>query len=353
MSDHAPSGEEKASLLSNILAIIGLIILVIIVIWGVVHLVDLSSGWFSSLFQRSAPTLQVEAPSDATAGAPITVSWNYTASTPGNYAFLYQCKNGFQFALISTSTNTAQGMPCGAAFAITPTNNAILLLPVLQGSSSVSVPLTITYTTSAGAQVQGSATVTIHPASNQAQAQQQTQPSQTTTSASKPAGSQPSGASAAPVRAAAPADLAVQILAVGVIDPVTGQFINRAPTSPNDTAAVEFNIANIGGTSTGTWYFQATLPTASGYLYTSPAQAPLSPGAHIINTLRFTQVRAGGGSFSVLVNPNDYVRESNYSNDSASVYITMSSYYGNGYNGGYYSTNTANGPTVYYQSQPY
>src|SRR5580704_289633 len=99
MSEHTVvETTEKPSLLSNILAIIGLIILVIIIVWGLVHLAELSSGWFTSLFQKSAPTLQIQAPSDVTSGAPETVSWNYsgTASTSGMYAFLYQCQPGVE-----------------------------------------------------------------------------------------------------------------------------------------------------------------------------------------------------------------------------------------------------------------
>ena len=70
MSEHTQGATEKPSLLSNILAIIGLIILVIIIVWGLVHLAELSSGWFSSLFEKSAPTLKIDAPADAVATRP-------------------------------------------------------------------------------------------------------------------------------------------------------------------------------------------------------------------------------------------------------------------------------------------
>src|SRR5580704_3418350 len=106
MSEHTVvETTEKPSMLSNILAIIGLIILVIIIVWGLVHLAELSSGWFSSLFEKSAPTLSINAPSDAVSGTPVAISWDYSTTATGTYAFLYQCQNGLQFAVVNATNN--------------------------------------------------------------------------------------------------------------------------------------------------------------------------------------------------------------------------------------------------------
>ena len=88
--------------------------------------------------------------------------------------------------------------------------------------------------------------------------------------------------------------------------------------------AATFDIANVGGSSSGSYYFTAYLPTIQGYNYTSPRQASLAPGAHIVNTLRFTQ--ANGGSFSVSVDPSNAVRESNERNNYASQPVGGSAY---------------------------
>lgn len=117
-----------------------------------------------------------------------------------------------------------------------------------------------------------------------------------------------------------PADFSVRIIAVGIIDPSTGAFVARTP-STNDMTAVQFDIGNIGGKATGSWHFTATLPTQDGYIYTSSAQEPLAPESHIVNTLRFTDLSQSGGMFSVHVNPDTNVREPNESNNYAEQFI--------------------------------
>ena len=45
------STTKRSTQLPNLLAIIGFLILLIIVVWGLIHLASLSSGWFSGLFK--------------------------------------------------------------------------------------------------------------------------------------------------------------------------------------------------------------------------------------------------------------------------------------------------------------
>lgn len=125
-----------------------------------------------------------------------------------------------------------------------------------------------------------------------------------------------------------PPDLSVRVLAVGIIDPVTGVFVNRPPVSPADVAAIQFDISNDGGASTGAWYFHAQLPAApAGYSYGSPIQEPLGPGDQIVNTLRFAPVVSGGGIFNVIVDSEGMVNESNETNNTATQFVPMPSYY--------------------------
>jgi hypothetical protein len=51
---------------------------------------------------------------------------------------------------------------------------------------------------------------------------------------------------------------------------------------------VRFNIQNVGGTTSGSWSFAATLPSNITPVYYSVVQAPLAPQSGVIYTLGFT-----------------------------------------------------------------
>jgi len=301
-STHAAA---NSSMLSNILAIVGFIILIAIIIWGLIHVAILASPSLSSLFNKKTPeALVVTAPSQATSGEAFTVSWKYTPPAAGSYAFLYQCKGDLQF-----ETPGAGGamniVPCGAAFTVGASGDTLSVTPLLSGTSSVSVPLSILFLpgTAGGQQVQGNATIAVNPGA----VQPTPAPVQTPAQPVTPVAPQP-------VHVSSPADLSVQILSVNTV---------------SGTSVVSFDIANIGGTSSGTYYFEAFLPTQSQYVYTSPPQVSLAPGSHIISTLRFTQTI--GGIFSILVDPSNMVPEANKTNNYASQTIQAPYYQQNQY----------------------
>ena len=131
-------------------------------------------------------------------------------------------------------------------------------------------------------------------------------------------------------------------------------FVNRPPVYFDDIAAAQFDITNVGGSTSDVYYFSANLPTAGGYVYNSPAQARLAPGDHVINTLRWTN-SAAYGTFTVALtgdqNPvNDYASAMISSGLPGQGYYSQPNYnYNNqpaGYTG-YYSQ------PVYYQQYTY
>ena len=160
------NSQRGEGLVSNILAIAGFIILIVIIIWGAFHFLNLASSGFSSLLNRAgASTIRVTAPRTATAGQPLDVSWQYTPSnTQGSYALLYQCKEGFQFRFPTASSTMA--IPCGSPFAIgNPEAKTARLLPMLTGTQSADVALSIMYMTAGTSTpttvAQGNASITI------------------------------------------------------------------------------------------------------------------------------------------------------------------------------------------------
>lgn len=304
---------RKPGVVANILAIIGFVILIIIVIWGLLHIINLSTPWFSGMFS-SKKEIAVSAPSSVTTSQPFTVSWKYNTSNRGTYAILYQCVTGLK---ISVDGNP---IPCGAAYTLGNATGTASVLPTLTGTTSVTTGISVLFIPSAagttGPEATGNASIKIvQGGTPSAPEPVEEAPSPVTGTPAKPKPT-PSTPSYPPQRAATPADLSVRIVAVGVIDPYTGAFVARNPVSPSEVSAVQFDIENIGGTASGSYTFDANIPTSQPYVFTSQVQPSLAPGSHVVNTLRFSP--ALDGQFSVQVRAYD----ANQSNNVASRWVT-------------------------------
>lgn len=284
--------EPKASLVSNTLAIVGFIIVIVIVLWGLFNIATLGAPWLSSLFGGGSDSIKVTVPANVTSGTAFAITWKYSASEQGTYAFLYQCKDVVHFQSAAGGATTT--IPCGAAFTLSTTNNTLTLTPELSGTASTSVPLSIIFIPGAttSKQVQGSATVIVNPVA--------TTPVVTLPATTTPPVQQPTPPPVVnPPAQAGPADLSVQIISV-VPDGAGGGIAT-------------FDIGNDGSSPTGVYSFTAHLPMTDGRLYQSPVQASLAPGDHVVNTLRFSQ--AMSGIFSVVVNAgtkNEARTDNNY-----------------------------------------
>lgn len=313
------------SLVSNALAIVGFIILIVIVVWGILHIVSLSKFSFGSFFTPS-PAIEITVPTNALSGQPATISWKMTNGTKvGSFAFLYRCMENFSFNTLSQN-GAMNRVPCGASINVGSSTSATMI-PVVVGTRSISVPVSVVFISAkTGDRVEASATMTVAPGAQVVEATSTPVVVEKPAPVKKPATVYRKPAATghyAPVPHAAsgPADLSVRIIATGYIDPTSGALLmNRAPT-PNDIVGVEFDIANVGGSSSGAWFFQAHLPTVGGYTYTSANQVSLAPGAHIVNTLRFTQLAPGGGMFTAIADPSNLINDTNHTNNEAAVTI--------------------------------
>src|SRR3989338_3104223 len=303
---------NRMAFISNALAIVGFIILFVIIVWGLFHIVNLSGTSITSLFS-SKPKVTVSVPKTAVSGEPVSISWKYSGKDAGTYSFLYKCDQNFYFG--AEASRALARIPCGSAIIVGSSTSATVV-PVLSGRTSLDVPVTIIFAPQTGERVQGEATIVI------------TAPTSTTPSTpvvtpkpAKPTTSYPKTSVRKPLNlvahaASGPADLSVRMILVGVIDPYSGALLPRAPRSPSEIVGVEFDIANIGGSSTGSWYFTANLPTGGGaaYLYTSPLQRSLAPGEHIVNVIRFAP-NMRPSTISVIADPANRVYEANENNN--------------------------------------
>lgn len=329
MSDTAHHDiDQGPGLLSNAIAIIAFIVVIAIVIWGLLHLANISTSWFSSLFPRSNPTIQIAAPASAESGAPISVSWDYSGDgADGSFAFLYQCRSG-----VSLYDADGARVLCGTVHPLVNTASSTLTFTpeISSAVSSTTLPFSIIFmpTSTSSKQVQGTAMIVLRGAA----AGTPVAPSVTVTPAvSEPVAAAPQAEArtyAAPATAAVPttpADLRVSIIEV----------------IPGDMSTVRFDIANVGGSYSGSYTFTAHLPTQNGYVYSSPVQASLGAGDHVVNTLQFTQ--SAGGTITIVVHPAkaDYMGNNSASRDISAAYTNapydgyMDEYGYSVYDGGY------------------
>ncbi len=320
------SKTSGTNMLANILAIIGSVILVIIVIWGLIHLLSISGGFFSSLFKNSN-TITVTAPKEVTSGESFAISWKHKTSEKGMYAIMYPCTEGLRFATPGPD-NALITMPCGAAFGVGQATTSASIMPMLVGTTSIKTPLSVLFIPSATSStpVEGTATLTVNTAEKPSMPEPIVTPATSTPTQQKPETPKPT----TPV-VSGPGDLAVSITSVNV-----DQYGN---------GTVTFNISNIGSGASGSYYFTAQLPTAQPYTYTSPTQMSLSPGSYIVNTLRFSA--AVPGSISVNVDPANTALESNENNNTATQYVSGT--YPSNYNYPNYQQNYQYGQQYYNQ----
>ncbi|HEY4512374.1 MAG TPA: CARDB domain-containing protein [Candidatus Paceibacterota bacterium] len=118
-------------------------------------------------------------------------------------------------------------------------------------------------------------------------------------------------------------DLSVTITDVGTMDRNTGQFYNSGSVNRYDKAAFRFTVQNIGGTDTGIWTFNASLPSSTNSSYYSTSQNSLAPGQSATFTLGFENPYTGSNTVSVNIDPNNNISESNENNNytSRSIYV--------------------------------
>lgn len=112
-------------------------------------------------------------------------------------------------------------------------------------------------------------------------------------------------------------DLAVQILGTGIITTDTGTFIAVSPINTSQKGAVRFEVINLGGKESGSWTFNAVLPTYPRHIFHSTSQKSLLPGDRIEFTLGFDQVNGNVSEDIVTINvdPSGSIQESSKTNN--------------------------------------
>jgi len=111
-------------------------------------------------------------------------------------------------------------------------------------------------------------------------------------------------------------DLAVKTLETGVIDKITNVFVATTSLRSIDRIAARFSVENLGTKETGSWYFNAVLPTYPSHIYSANNQASLLPGERIEFTLGFDSVEKKDGNVVVInIDPANSIFEASEDNN--------------------------------------
>jgi len=120
------------------------------------------------------------------------------------------------------------------------------------------------------------------------------------------------------------ADLAVRLIEVGYLRTSDVDTFVKASRVPEDErAAFRFRVTNVGTNNSGTWEFEAALPTSPRYTYTSRAQRSLAPGEYADFTLGYDRARDGENRVTIEVDSDRDVSESSESNNDLSFEIEV------------------------------
>ena len=118
-------------------------------------------------------------------------------------------------------------------------------------------------------------------------------------------------------------DLAVTILATGIIDE-QNNFLPTDSISRTKRGAVTFEIRNIGTKESGSWTFNAVLPTFPMQIFHSKAQKSLLPGDRIEFTLGFDQItNLPDGVITINADPTGSIKEISEENNIRQKTITI------------------------------
>ncbi len=145
-----------------------------------------------------------------------------------------------------------------------------------------------------------------------------------TTPGPKTTSTYPAGGTASTATLYGQPDLAVSITDVGYLtNNSTDSFVSGVIVPSGDNAAVKFSVTNIGTNISGSWIFNANLPTNTSFIFTSNPQQSLRPGERIDFTLGFDRAQSGIRQITITADPNNQVSESNETNNTAVSNITI------------------------------
>lgn len=319
----------------------------------------------SSIF-KPAEELSVTAESySVNSGDPVTLSFTHRGKkVDGSYTLFYPCVDG-----VSITASTTQGMEqvyCNTAFHFVNTDNTLPLKLSSTNTRYTDVAVSVEFTPNGekDATLQNAANFTITNASKDSgnfvitpatttETEIAVKPTPTpvkpthvssptpapVTHSTTPVAGTPTqqnytipvnggvSSNASTSNPNGKADLRPTILEIGYINRLTNTFTAVTATSSTSTpeihrserVAVRFEVENLGNKASGSWQFNAILPTIPPHTFNSDSQPSLNPGDKIEFTLGFDQTMEGTDTITIKVDGPNQIIESNEDNNTAAT----------------------------------
>ncbi len=238
-------------------------------------------------------------------GSPISVSWKYSETTPGEYYVSYDCKESLIFDI--KSTNNSKRIICNTPFRLGKDINSITLIPtVTKKNIFIDSQIKISYKDlEENKEVAfGTADISVKNTDESTIIN----PYEVTTSNSVVTSKE--------VTPQTPTYKA----------PVTYTNYGKADLlitniGSLDNSAFSFIVYNYGTKNSGNWYFTYTDAENPGRTVLSPIQMSLGPNQGILNTVRFYGQKNRSQVINIFIDSTNSVSESNESNNTSSVTI--------------------------------
>ena len=341
---------------TRVLAILGLVALVGVGMWGSVTVAGTVPGAFqaiasalaslTSIFVPAGEVITLSAPSLTVAsGEAFTLSWEHEKkSVEGSYTFRYDCADGVYFTSPNV-TGAATTVFCNVPFNFLNAADSITVTPVSNKNRFIDVTLAIDFTPNGASKATVTGTTVLTVVNDAlASSPSTTDGTVTETPTQTPTTQTPGTTTNTPPKTTTPTqgpktdhtylvngsipqvsnpngfvDLSVRVIEVGLVDKTTGAFTANAtpPRVPvGSRIAVRFAVENKGTKTSPDFDFAAVLPTFPQNIFQSPTQQPLAPGDRIEFTLAFDQfVDADNGVITINADPSGRVNEPNKDNN--------------------------------------
>ena len=342
--------EERKNIAFKTLAGVGVVILLIVLGWAGVQATRELPGSTSGLAGVSANigsreriTVAVD-PAVATSTETVTISWEHlNKKEDGSYALRYDCGSGIRLMLAESESE--ETIFCNVPVNIMSADNTLTVRVVSEEASRAETRIAIDFTRNGSANVNetgdtilvvinldlvdeeivaGTSTPTEGPeetpeTSGPSPIAPAPGPRQTETFTFGPT----TGTACLASNPNGTPDLTLVVIDTGTANG-SGEFTHKDPVDTDDTVAVKFLVSNSGTRDTGSWEFDADLPTRPSRDFSSPAQDSLCAGGSREYILSFTRVqRDPTVTVRIELDPDDEIDEVSENNNTAAANIDV------------------------------